>query len=446
MSNQIKGHIQNLPVQFAGKPSWQQMRDHMNNSGIPQLSNSWISSNASIPKVKGSSFNFGSLLSGLGSFGGIASSLLGGIFGNRAYKRQLRMMREQNAFQKAEREAQNQWNLEQWNRENAYNTPLAQRARLNDAGINPYMMLTGGNSGTASALAGNASGASGAPSAPSYNPMSGVTDSFNQFANRAQQQALIESQIYGNYRQGDYVSGKGGREERALPSQIDVNNSEAQANRAVAELRLQEKLNRIQENFNLVQDGKTKSILNKYLDAQQQASLNEKIANIIYLGARTGLATAEINRAIQETTNLATQNKINEQELEYLKKTNSYAISAAISGFQLEEMANSNEYTVEQWTGKNTRYLRNKHDQEMNKNDMKYDGSERVTGMIYGGMNATANMGNATANVISSVYGSPIKLGTTENSTVTTYNSKGKVKSRVETTRSRSNQYGGRRR
>lgn len=66
--------------------------------------------------------------------------------------------------------------------------------------------------------------------------------------------------------------------------------------------------------------------------------------------------------------------------------------------------------------------------------------------LIYGGMNATANMGNATANVISSVYGSPIKLGTTENSTVTTYNSKGKVKSIVETSRTRSNNYGGRRR
>lgn len=445
MSNTINGHIQNLPVGFAPKPSWQQVRDSMNNSGISALSDSWISPNLSIPKVKGS-FNFGSLLSGLGSFGGIASSLLGAVFGNSAYKRQLRMMREQNAFQKAERESQNQWNLEQWFRENAYNTPLAQRSRLNDAGINPYMMLSGGNTGTASALSGNSSGAPGAPSAPFYNPTSGVTDTFNQFANRAQQQALIESQIFGNYRQGDYIGYKGGREERSLSSEISRNNADAEANRALASLRLQEKLNRIQEHFNLTQDGKTKAILNKYLDAQQQASLNEKIAQVIFLGVRTGLTRAEINKAVQETTNLATQNKIDAKELEYLEKTNSYAIGAAISGFQLEEMANSNEYTVEQWTGKNTRYLRNKHDQVMNKNDIKYDGSERVTDMIYGGMNATANMGNATANVISSVYGVPLKLGTTENSTTTTYNSKGKVQRRVETSRSSSNQYGGRRR
>lgn len=80
------------------------------------------------------------------------------------------------------------------------------------------------------------------------------------------------------------------------------------------------------------------------------------------------------------------------------------------------------------------------------KEDSKYDCSERIIGMIYGGMNATANMGNATANVISSAYGVPLKVGSTENYTVTTYNSKGKVKSRVESSRTRTNNYGGRRR
>lgn len=35
---------------------------------------------------------------------------------------------------------QNQWNIDQWNRENAYNTPSAQMARYKDAGLNPDLM------------------------------------------------------------------------------------------------------------------------------------------------------------------------------------------------------------------------------------------------------------------------------------------------------------------
>ena len=35
---------------------------------------------------------------------------------------------------------QNQWNIDQWNRENAYNTPAAQMARFKDAGLNSDLM------------------------------------------------------------------------------------------------------------------------------------------------------------------------------------------------------------------------------------------------------------------------------------------------------------------
>lgn len=35
---------------------------------------------------------------------------------------------------------QNQWNIDQWNRENAYNTPAAQMARFKAAGLNPDLM------------------------------------------------------------------------------------------------------------------------------------------------------------------------------------------------------------------------------------------------------------------------------------------------------------------
>ena len=46
---------------------------------------------------------------------------------------------------------QNQWNLEQWQRENEYNSPSAQMARMRAAGLNPDMMYGGGVSGNLAA-------------------------------------------------------------------------------------------------------------------------------------------------------------------------------------------------------------------------------------------------------------------------------------------------------
>lgn len=46
---------------------------------------------------------------------------------------------------------QNTWNLQQWQRENAYNDPSAQIARMRAAGLNPDMMYGGGVSGNLSA-------------------------------------------------------------------------------------------------------------------------------------------------------------------------------------------------------------------------------------------------------------------------------------------------------
>lgn len=47
---------------------------------------------------------------------------------------------------------QNQWNIDQWNRENAYNSPAEQRARFEQAGINPYLALGNISAGNAQSL------------------------------------------------------------------------------------------------------------------------------------------------------------------------------------------------------------------------------------------------------------------------------------------------------
>lgn len=55
-----------------------------------------------------------------------------------------------------------------FNREAKYNSAVEQRKRLEAAGLNPYLMMSGGNAGTASAVSGS-SGTGGSPSAMGVN-------------------------------------------------------------------------------------------------------------------------------------------------------------------------------------------------------------------------------------------------------------------------------------
>ena len=47
-----------------------------------------------------------------------------------------------------------------WNKENAYSTASAQRQRLEEAGLNPYLMMNGGSAGTAQSVGSGASASS----------------------------------------------------------------------------------------------------------------------------------------------------------------------------------------------------------------------------------------------------------------------------------------------
>lgn len=84
---------------------------------------------------------------------GAATSLFAGI---RASKQQQKIVSQQIQAQKEENEAnrrynlmlaekQNRWNLEQWQRNNDYNTPSAVMSRLREAGVNPHMYYSKGN-------------------------------------------------------------------------------------------------------------------------------------------------------------------------------------------------------------------------------------------------------------------------------------------------------------
>lgn len=92
-------------------------------------------------------------LFGIGSaIGGIAggyASLQGAKY---AADKALQATKETNAANLKLAQFQNDWNIAQWNRQNAYNTPAAQRARYEEAGINPYFALGNIQPGNAQSL------------------------------------------------------------------------------------------------------------------------------------------------------------------------------------------------------------------------------------------------------------------------------------------------------
>lgn len=140
-------------------------------------------------------FDFMSLLGGLL---GVGTSILGNVLGNksqsdtnktnlqiaqmnneyneRMFNRQLEynqdMFNQQIEYDWKKMQEQNTHNALMaegaFNRQAKYNSAVEQRKRLEAAGLNPYLMMSGGNAGTASAVSGS-SGTGGSPSAMGVN-------------------------------------------------------------------------------------------------------------------------------------------------------------------------------------------------------------------------------------------------------------------------------------
>lgn len=117
------------------------------------------------------------------------SAAIGGLFGlianpflqARQNRQNLKMMREQNAFNAQEAQKNRDWQMNMWNMNNEYNDPSAWRDRMEQAGFNAWN-YNGGNQ--SSAMSGAQASASGMPamSAPQIdaNPFISAANSFAQ--------------------------------------------------------------------------------------------------------------------------------------------------------------------------------------------------------------------------------------------------------------------------
>lgn len=197
-----------------------------------------------------------SLISGLGS-------LFGGLFTNSSSASEAQKNRD---FQEKMLEKQMNYASMQWERDARYNSASAQRKRLEQAGLNPYLMMSGGSSGTASSV-----GPGSAPSgsmASFQNPASGLPAGFSQALSAISQSKLNQSQ------------------QNVLNSQAGLNEIEAKTKQRANEAEILLKLSQ----SGLISEQKARQVIeNQFLPEQMAANVKGTQANIRKMEAESKL-------------------------------------------------------------------------------------------------------------------------------------------------------------
>lgn len=258
---------------------------------------------------------------------GLIGSLVGGLFGagssvmqnaqNAQSVRETNQMNYKinqmnNQFNERMAMQQRDWQEDMWNKENAYNTASAQRQRLEEAGLNPYLMMNGGSAGTAqSSGAGATAQSSGnAQMQPFQADYSGIAHSIGSVFQSQVQQAQV-SQLQGQKNLADAQAmqalsnvdwSKMTKETREYLKATGLARAQLGYSKEMQELdnlAFTGRLIQAQGTSQLL-DAEAKTVMNKYLDQQQQADLNLKAAEFYNQMSQGHLNYAQARKALAE--------------------------------------------------------------------------------------------------------------------------------------------------
>lgn len=249
-----------------------------------------------------------------GLFGGVGSVISGAIGAKSTAdtnKTNLKINQMNNDFNAREAQKARDFQLDMWNRENEYNKASSQRKRLEEAGYNPYMSdaqagTATGTSGTSSATAAGASPQ--IPYTPDFQSVGvNLASALKMMSEKKQTDIenlnmsdLLRSQIWQNLGATDWRN--------ASPEARAYNLSQGRKAAELGMASLEENLSNQRWSNNLLVaniansllDAEAKTVLNKYLDQQQQAELNLKAANYEYLVMSGQMKRQEVNNLIAE--------------------------------------------------------------------------------------------------------------------------------------------------
>lgn len=220
--------------------------------------------------------------------GDVASTVGNIVSTNKTNKNNMAINQMNNDFNAAEAEKARQFQLDMWNRENEYNSASSQRQRLSEAGLNPYLMMNGGNAGIASS-SGSASPASAAPPlAMQRQDFSGLSNTLSSALQIANQTKETNANVQTLQSQKNLYDAQA----NSILSNVDWWKLGPEYKKwsqmtGLARVGLQfqtdrQNLRNMQWSGNLIQaqrlgvllDNKSKQILNKYLDEGQRLQLD----------------------------------------------------------------------------------------------------------------------------------------------------------------------------
>lgn len=255
----------------------------------------------------------------MGLFGDIASSATGlvdNLFGmvnqNHQNKTDIRMMREQNAFNAEQAQIQRDWQQQMWGMNNAYNSPSAMISR----GLNPFVQGSAAMAGSRSpASGGSAATAAPVPSMQAFKPnFSGVFQSLASLAQaKASEAAAGESSSHARQTDtvtpllSDYYRGLTNWKNLAIGSSGFWNKETGRISAALDQsiesqnlrnAQFAERISAAQETQILL-NSDSQRIMNKYMDQNQQADLFIKAQTLANLQSQGVLTEKQIQTELQ---------------------------------------------------------------------------------------------------------------------------------------------------
>lgn len=274
--------------------------------------------------------------------GNLTDNLVGMVNQNHQNKVNLRIMREQNAFNAEQSRLQRDWQEKMWGMNNAYNSPDAMIAR----GLNPFIQGSAAMAGSkAPASGGAAATAAPVPSMQAFKP--NFSNVFNSLASLAQaKKAQSESNnidtitpLISDYYKGltnwkNLAIGESGywnKETGRISASLDQS-TEAQE---LKNLQFAERLSAAQETQILLNSDAQRT-LNRYLDEQQQADLFIKGQTLTNLQLNGALTEKQIQTELQRAILTAAQASGQKISNDIASSTAESLIKASNAAYQLQ--------------------------------------------------------------------------------------------------------------
>lgn len=289
--------------------------------------------------------------------GNLTDNVVGMVNQNHQNKVNLRMMREQNAFNADQAGIQRQWQTDMWNRNNLYNSPDAMISR----GLNPFVQGSAAMAGSRSPASGGAAAtAAPVPSMQAYKPnFSNVFQSLASLAQakaseasaresgaRATQTATVTPLLSDYYRgltnwknlaigSSGYWNQETGRISAALDQSTEAQN--------LKNAQFAERISAAQE-AQILLNSEAQHIMNKYMDDNQQADLFIKAQTLANLQTQGALTEKQIKTEIQRAILVAAEASGKKIDNRLASETADSLIKAANASNELQYRDSTYDY------------------------------------------------------------------------------------------------------